>query len=185
MPSSSVRRRSATSRTSRCGSCAGWRANVVLGTRAGRASSSTGTGSGPSSSATTATTRRSGSTSCCRGSEGRQDRALASDAGLPGVNDPGARLISAAIERGIEVTVLPGPSAVETALVASGLVGERYSFVGYLPRGREALTTACGRRPPPGRPGRGVRVAWPRRLQARCARSRRPTPSARSPSAAS
>ena len=65
--------------------------------------------------------------------------ALASDAGLPGVNDPGARLIGAAIERGVEVTVLPGPSAVETALVASGLLGERYSFVGYLPRGREAL----------------------------------------------
>src|SRR3954464_9852133 len=65
--------------------------------------------------------------------------ALASDAGLPGVNDPGARLISAAIDRGLEVTVLPGASAVETALVASGLVGERYSFVGYLPRGREAL----------------------------------------------
>jgi 16S rRNA (cytidine1402-2'-O)-methyltransferase len=65
--------------------------------------------------------------------------ALASDAGLPGVNDPGARLISAAIERGVEVTVLPGPSAVETALVASGLVGERYAFVGYLPRAREAL----------------------------------------------
>jgi 16S rRNA (cytidine1402-2'-O)-methyltransferase len=65
--------------------------------------------------------------------------ALASDAGLPGVNDPGARLIRAAIERGLEVTVLPGPSAVETALVASGLVGERYSFVGYLPRAREAL----------------------------------------------
>jgi 16S rRNA (cytidine1402-2'-O)-methyltransferase len=65
--------------------------------------------------------------------------ALASDAGLPGVNDPGARLIRAAIARGLEVTVLPGPSAVETALVASGLVGERYSFVGYLPRGRAAL----------------------------------------------
>jgi 16S rRNA (cytidine1402-2'-O)-methyltransferase len=65
--------------------------------------------------------------------------ALASDAGLPGVNDPGARLISAAIERGVEVTVLPGPSAVETALVASGLVGERYAFVGYLPRSGEAL----------------------------------------------
>jgi 16S rRNA (cytidine1402-2'-O)-methyltransferase len=71
--------------------------------------------------------------------EGGERIALASDAGLPGVNDPGARLISAAIERGIEVTVLPGPSAVETALVASGLVGERYSFVGYLPRGRQAL----------------------------------------------
>jgi 16S rRNA (cytidine1402-2'-O)-methyltransferase len=65
--------------------------------------------------------------------------ALASDAGLPGVNDPGARLIAAAIESGVEVTVLPGPSAVETALVASGLVGERYAFVGYLPRGRDAL----------------------------------------------
>jgi 16S rRNA (cytidine1402-2'-O)-methyltransferase len=60
--------------------------------------------------------------------------ALASDAGLPGVNDPGARLVAAALERGVEVTVLPGPSAVETALVASGLVGERYSFLGYLPR---------------------------------------------------
>ncbi|HET6656632.1 MAG TPA: 16S rRNA (cytidine(1402)-2'-O)-methyltransferase [Gaiellaceae bacterium] len=65
--------------------------------------------------------------------------ALASDAGLPGVNDPGARLIAAALDRGLEVTVLPGPSAVETALVASGLVGERYAFVGYLPRSRDAL----------------------------------------------
>ena len=71
--------------------------------------------------------------------EARERVALASDAGLPGVNDPGARLIAAAIERGLEVTVLPGPSAVETALVASGLVGERYAFVGYLPRSREAL----------------------------------------------
>jgi 16S rRNA (cytidine1402-2'-O)-methyltransferase len=60
--------------------------------------------------------------------------ALVSDAGLPGVNDPGARLIAAALEHGVPVTVLPGPSAVETALVASGLVGERYQFLGYLPR---------------------------------------------------
>ncbi len=68
--------------------------------------------------------------------------ALASDAGLPSLNDPGARLISAALEHGVEVTVLPGPSAVETALVASGLVADRYAFVGYLPRtdeGRRAL----------------------------------------------
>ena len=65
--------------------------------------------------------------------------ALVSDAGLPGVNDPGARLISAALEAGVPVTVLPGPSAVETALVASGLVGERYQFLGYLPRGQKAL----------------------------------------------
>jgi 16S rRNA (cytidine1402-2'-O)-methyltransferase len=60
--------------------------------------------------------------------------ALASDAGLPALNDPGARLIAAAIARGVEVVVLPGPSAIETALVASGLVGERYAFLGYLPR---------------------------------------------------
>src|ERR687894_1511104 len=52
--------------------------------------------------------------------------ALASDAGLPGVNDPGARLVAAALEAGVEVTVLPGPSAVETALVARGLLGGRY-----------------------------------------------------------
>jgi 16S rRNA (cytidine1402-2'-O)-methyltransferase len=60
--------------------------------------------------------------------------ALTSDAGLPGVSDPGA----AALDSGVQVTVLPGASAVETALVASGLVGERYQFVGYLPRSEKA-----------------------------------------------
>ncbi|HEX4747613.1 MAG TPA: 16S rRNA (cytidine(1402)-2'-O)-methyltransferase, partial [Gaiellaceae bacterium] len=60
--------------------------------------------------------------------------ALVSDAGLPGVNDPGARLIAAAVAAGVPVTVLPGASAVETALVASGLGADRYQFVGYLPR---------------------------------------------------
>ena len=65
--------------------------------------------------------------------------ALVTDAGMPGVSDPGARLIVAALDAGVPVTVLPGPSAVETALVASGLVGERYQFVGYLPRGEKAL----------------------------------------------
>jgi len=64
---------------------------------------------------------------------------LASDAGLPALNDPGARLISAALERDVEVIVLPGASAIETALVASGLVGERYVFVGYLPRRAKEL----------------------------------------------
>jgi len=63
--------------------------------------------------------------------------ALVSDAGLPGVSDPGAFVVRAAVERGIAVTVLPGPSAVETALVASGLAGGGYTFVGFLPR-REA-----------------------------------------------
>lgn len=60
--------------------------------------------------------------------------ALVSDAGLPGVSDPGARIVRAARDAGIAVTVLPGPSAVETALVASGLVAERYAFLGFLPR---------------------------------------------------
>src|SRR5213595_221117 len=65
--------------------------------------------------------------------------ALVSDAGLPGISDPGARLIAAALEAGVPVTVLPGASAVETSLVASGFGGARYQFVGYLPRGERAL----------------------------------------------
>ncbi len=65
--------------------------------------------------------------------------ALVSDAGLPGINDPGARLIAAALAEGVPVTVLPGASAVETALVAGGFAAERYQFVGYLPRGAGAL----------------------------------------------
>jgi 16S rRNA (cytidine1402-2'-O)-methyltransferase len=60
--------------------------------------------------------------------------ALVSDAGMPGINDPGARIVRAALEARVAVTVLPGPSAVETALVASGLVSDRYQFLGYLPR---------------------------------------------------
>jgi 16S rRNA (cytidine1402-2'-O)-methyltransferase len=65
--------------------------------------------------------------------------ALVSDAGLPGVSDPGARLVRAALDAGVDVTVLPGPSAVETALVASGLVAEQYRFLGFLPRGEKRL----------------------------------------------
>ena len=65
--------------------------------------------------------------------------ALVSDAGLPGISDPGMRLVRAALDAGVGVTVLPGPSAVETALVASGLASERYAFVGFLPRRRAEL----------------------------------------------
>jgi 16S rRNA (cytidine1402-2'-O)-methyltransferase len=65
--------------------------------------------------------------------------ALVSDAGLPGISDPGARLVAAALEAGVPVTVLPGASAVETALVASGFAAERYQFVGFLPRTAKAL----------------------------------------------
>jgi 16S rRNA (cytidine1402-2'-O)-methyltransferase len=61
--------------------------------------------------------------------------ALVSDAGMPGISDPGVRLVTAAVEAGVPVTVLPGPSAVETALVASGIGTDRFQFLGYLPRG--------------------------------------------------
>jgi 16S rRNA (cytidine1402-2'-O)-methyltransferase len=60
--------------------------------------------------------------------------ALVSDAGLPGISDPGARIVRAALDADVLVTVLPGPSAVETALVASGFAGEAFQFVGFLPR---------------------------------------------------
>ena len=64
--------------------------------------------------------------------------ALVSDAGTPLVSDPGYRLVSACIEAGVEVEVLPGPSAPITALVASGLPADTVVFMGFLPRrGRE------------------------------------------------
>jgi 16S rRNA (cytidine1402-2'-O)-methyltransferase len=71
--------------------------------------------------------------------EAGERMALVSDAGLPAISDPGARLVAAALDAGVPVTVLPGPSSVETALVASGFPGERYQFLGYLPRGEKAL----------------------------------------------
>jgi 16S rRNA (cytidine1402-2'-O)-methyltransferase len=66
--------------------------------------------------------------------EAGERMALVTDAGIPLVSDPGARIVRAALDAGVAVTVLPGPSAVETALVASGLGGGRYAFVGFLPR---------------------------------------------------
>ena len=70
--------------------------------------------------------------------------ALVSDAGMPGISDPGHRLIRACVEQGIPVTVLPGPSAVTTALVGSGFPSDRFFFGGFLPvkSGRRATELA-------------------------------------------
>ncbi|HET9060594.1 MAG TPA: 16S rRNA (cytidine(1402)-2'-O)-methyltransferase [Acidimicrobiales bacterium] len=63
---------------------------------------------------------------------------LVTDAGTPMVSDPGGRLVSAAIEAGFDVEVVPGPSAALAALVVSGLATDRWCFEGFIPRqGRE------------------------------------------------
>lgn len=59
--------------------------------------------------------------------------ALITDAGMPGVSDPGRRLMRACIERGLPYTIIPGPSAVLTALVGSGFPAEAFHFAGFLP----------------------------------------------------
>jgi 16S rRNA (cytidine1402-2'-O)-methyltransferase len=77
-----------------------------------------------------------------------RDVALVSDAGTPGVSDPGADLVAAARDAGIPVIPIPGPSAVATALSAAGLPADRYLFLGFVPRkGGERtrlLTRAAG-----------------------------------------
>lgn len=60
--------------------------------------------------------------------------ALVTDAGMPGVQDPGMLLVQKVVSEGLDLTVLPGPSAVLTALVAAGIGGDGFRFVGYLPR---------------------------------------------------
>jgi 16S rRNA (cytidine1402-2'-O)-methyltransferase len=65
--------------------------------------------------------------------------ALVSDAGTPLVSDPGFELVRGCVEAGLALEVLPGPSAVVTALVASGLPAEGWCFVGFLPRARGEL----------------------------------------------
>ncbi len=75
---------------------------------------------------------------------------LVTDAGMPSVSDPGYRLVAAAIEAGVRVTAVPGPSAVLVALALSGLPTDRFCFEGFLPRKagprRAALAELAGER---------------------------------------
>jgi len=66
--------------------------------------------------------------------EAGHDVLLVTDAGMPGISDPGYRLVAAAAQAGIRVTVLPGPSAVTAALAVSGLPSDRFCFEGFPPR---------------------------------------------------
>lgn len=63
-----------------------------------------------------------------------EDLALVSDAGTPGLSDPGGRLVALAVERNIAVVPIPGPSALLVALAGSGLPWDRFTFLGFLPR---------------------------------------------------
>ncbi len=78
------------------------------------------------------------------------DVALISDAGTPGISDPGFELIAAAIEGGYDVVPLPGASAITAALTGSGMATDRFLFVGFLPRKaaalRDSLNNLAGRR---------------------------------------
>ena len=105
--------------------------------------------------------------------------ALVSDAGMPLVSDPGARLVRAAVEAGLPVTVVPGPSAVTAALAASGLAGEEgFAFVGFVPR------RGAERRELMERLGALTCRRWPSRAPSGCPRCS-PSWRARGPSARS
>jgi len=70
--------------------------------------------------------------------------ALVSDAGLPGISDPGEHIVSEAIQQGVVIEVIPGPSAGITALVASGLPTKRFVFQGFIPRKGKARNDRLG-----------------------------------------
>ena len=98
--------------------------------------------------------------------------ALVSDSGMPLIADPGRLLVARALAAGCPVVVLPGPSAVETALVASGLAAEGYAFLGWVPRAageRARFLAAALAAPLP-----SVMFESPRRLAAHARRPRAP-----------
>lgn len=90
--------------------------------------------------------------------------AFVSDAGMPGVSDPGQRLVDAALDEGLRVEVIPGPSAVTCALAASGLPMDHFFFEGFLPRKTGAQKARLGELA--GIPGALVIYESPRRVAA-------------------
>ena len=70
------------------------------------------------------------------------DVALVTDAGMPGISDPGSELVTAAAQAGFKVEVVPGPSAVTAALALSGFPGDAFLFLGFLPRRKKDRQTA-------------------------------------------
>jgi 16S rRNA (cytidine1402-2'-O)-methyltransferase len=87
---------------------------------------------------------------------------LVSDAGMPLINDPGYRMVSACVEAGLPVSCLPGPSAVTTALAVSGLPSDRFCFEGFAPRKQSARRAWLGGLA--GEPRTAVFFESPRRL---------------------
>ena len=93
--------------------------------------------------------------------------AFVSDAGMPGISDPGQRLVDAALDAGLPVEVVPGPSAVVCALVASGLPSEHFFFEGFLPRKAGAMAARLAELVAV--PGSLVFYESPRRAASTCA----------------
>jgi 16S rRNA (cytidine1402-2'-O)-methyltransferase len=83
---------------------------------------------------------RARSAELVRRMQGGETVALVSDAGMPGISDPGAVLVRACVDAGVPVEVLPGASAVPVALVVSGVADEPWRFAGFLPRRAGELT---------------------------------------------
>ncbi|MDP2728082.1 MAG: 16S rRNA (cytidine(1402)-2'-O)-methyltransferase [Dehalococcoidia bacterium] len=81
---------------------------------------------------------------------GEGDAALVSEAGMPGLSDPGYEMVAVALDKGIKVVPVPGPTAPVAALVASGLPSDRFLFLGFLPRRaaeRRRLLASVARQP--------------------------------------
>lgn len=72
------------------------------------------------------------------------DIALVSDAGTPGINDPGAELVAAAADKGIEIVPIPGPSAVTSSISISGFQSDSFIYLGFLPRKRSDRKNMLG-----------------------------------------